>query len=365
MRSVQRRAVLFVAATTLCAAPRRSLAAGDSPPAIPPNPASSVSAPTAAAAGEQTPIRLQYSAHDGCPDSIAFFRFVQARTQRIRLAAPGELAETATIVIERGESGSAGTLELPPLDNRPFSRRVEARTCDEVVLALSLVLALAYDPEAINTFPAVSAAAPVSPQAPPVAPPAQPPEPPVAAAAPPERFAAAAGIAAYAVGGIAPGLSSILSPFIEYGSNAERLWSPRVMLSLQFQIPQQNVSTGDGRSATLLFFGGQLTGCPIWVSVVPGIALAPCLGFDLGQIIGSGNEGVEATRTGSLLWVAFEAIGRLRATVTGPVFAEFVGSGGLTLSQGEFILQGPPRVSVHKIPIGFGSFGLGLGVHFR
>src|SRR5882672_9996519 len=134
MRSVQRRAVLFVAATTLCAAPRRSLAAGDSPPAIPPNPASSVS-PTAAAPGEQTPIRLQYSAHDGCPDSVAFFRFVQARTQRIRLAAPGELAETATIVIERGESGSAGTLELPPLDNRPFSRRVEARTCDEVVLA--------------------------------------------------------------------------------------------------------------------------------------------------------------------------------------------------------------------------------------
>jgi hypothetical protein len=357
--------MLFVAATTLCAVPGRLLAAGESPPPVSPNPASSVSPSIAATPGEQTPIGLQYSAHDGCPDSSAFFRLVQARTQRIRLAAPGELAEQATIVIERGESGSAGTLELPPLDNRPFSRRVEARTCDEVVLALSLVLALAYDPEAITNFPAVSAAAPASPQAPRAAPPVLPPEAPPAAAAPPERFAAAAGIAAYAVGGIAPGLSSILSPFIEYGSNSERLWSPRVMLSLQFQIPQQDVTTTDGRSATLLFFGGQLTGCPIWVSVVRGIALAPCLGFDLGQIIGSGNEGVESTRTGSLLWAAFEAIGRLRATVTGPVFAEFVGSGGLTLSHGEFILQGPPEAPVHKIPIGFGSFGLGLGVHFR
>src|SRR4051794_20330208 len=127
MGRVQRRAVLWVVATTLLMGPGRVLAAG------------------AAATVEQTPIRLQYSAHDGCADAAGFFRRVQARTQRVRLAADGELAETATITIERGESGSAGTLELPPLDNRPFSRRVEARTCEEVVLALSLVLALAYD----------------------------------------------------------------------------------------------------------------------------------------------------------------------------------------------------------------------------
>jgi hypothetical protein len=281
------------------------------------------------------------------------------------LAAAGELAESATITIERGESGSAGTLELPPLDNRPFSRRVEARTCDEVVLALSLVLALAYDPEAISTFPAVVAAAPVSPQALPVSPPAQPLEPPPAPAPPPARFGAAAGIAAYALGGISPGLSSVLAPFIEYGSNAERLWKPRVMASLVFQIPQHEVRTEDNRSATLLFFGGQLTGCPISVVIVSGIEVVPCLGFDLGQIIGSGNEGVEATRTGSLWWVALEAIGRLRAAITGPMFAEFMGSGGVTLTQGEFILLGPPEVPVHKIPVGFGSFGLGLGVHFQ
>jgi hypothetical protein len=55
----------------------------------------------------------------------------------------------------------------------------------------------------------------------------------------------------------------------------------------------------------------------------------------------------------------------LRATLTGPVFAEFVGSGGVTLTQGEFVLQGPPEAHLYKVPIAFGSFGLGLGVHFQ
>ena len=314
---------------------------------------------------EQTPIRLQYSAHDGCPDAAGFFRRVQARTQRVRLAAEGELAETATITIERADDGSAGTLELPPLDNRPFSRRVEARTCDEVVLALSLVLALAYDPDAITTFPSVVTAPAGAVAAVPAAPVAEPLPPAPAPVAPPARSGAAAGIAAYALSGISPGLSSILAPFIEYGSTADRLWKPRVMASLVFQIPQHEVQVDANRSATLLFFGGQLTGCPIWASITSGITVAPCLGFDLGQIIGSGTNGVESASTGSLLWVAFEAIGRLRATITGPMFAEFMGSGGVTLSHGEFVLTTPPEKSVHKIPYGFGSFGLGLGVHFQ
>jgi hypothetical protein len=340
---VRRGAVLSMAAAALCAMPGRALGAGESD-------------------GEQKPIRIQYSAHEGCPDALGFFWHVRARTQRVRLAEPGELAELATIHIDRDEGGSAGTLELPPMDGRPFSRRVEASTCGEVVLALSLVLALAYDPDAITTFPTVITA-PSSQPPPTVAAPsevlAQPPPP-----APP-KFGAAAGIAAYALGGIAPGLSSVLAPFIEYGSNADRLWKPRVMASLIFQIPAQEVRTLDGRSATLLFFGGQLTGCPIWASIAPGMTVAPCLGFDLGQIIGSGSEGVDSAQTGSLWWIAFEAIGRLRATLTGPVFAEFVGSGGVTLSHGEFVLQGPPEAHLYKVPNAFGSFGLGLGVHFQ
>src|SRR5581483_6271828 len=45
-------------------------------------------------------------------------------------------------------------LELPPFEGRPFTREVEAATCADVVLALSLVVALAYDPDATTTFPA-------------------------------------------------------------------------------------------------------------------------------------------------------------------------------------------------------------------
>jgi hypothetical protein len=332
--------------------------------------------PNAASSAAQTAIHLQYAAHEGCPDAIGFFGYVRARTTHLRTAAMGESADIAKIDIVREGTQSVGTLELPPVDARPFTRRVDASSCEEVVLALSLVLALAYDPDAITTFAAeVTAPAAPVPAAPVAAAPtfaqgsAPPPvsmeaapSPPV----PPARFGAAAGLAAYGSSGISPGASAQLAAFVEYGSNAERLWRPSGRVSLFFGIPERNLRPSQGGEAGLLFFGGQLSGCPLSLRITEGVSAVPCLGFDLGQIIGSGQGSADGDRTGSLWWIALEAIVRIRAVVTGPLFVELAGSGGVTLSPGrfQFVVQNQD-VPIYKIPIGFGSFGIGLGVHLE
>jgi hypothetical protein len=320
---------------------------------------------------DEQPIRIQYTAHDGCPDALGFFWYVRARTQRVRLAAPGESADLATIDIVQADGKSRGTLELPPVDGRPFTRQVEAASCSDVVLALSLVVALSYDPDATTTFPTVVTAPPSEP-APPVQPapvlvlppPAAPPEP----VESPRRmppYGAAAGLMALGFGGVAPSLQAVLAPFFEYGSNAQGLWHPRLRASFLVQVPATDVQKAPGLSATLFFLAGQLSGCPISVRLNQDVAVSPCLAVDVGQIFGNAGASVQGRQSGSLWWVALEATAHLRSTLAGPVFAEVTGSVGIPLAPGEFVLQGDGgQVSVHKIPTVFGSFGLGLGVHF-
>jgi hypothetical protein len=138
----------------------------------------------------------------------------------------------------------------------------------------------------------------------------------------------------------------------------------RGMVALYVEVPETTASIA-GRSATLRFFGGQIAGCPLWVEFLPDVTFAPCLAFDLGQVLGNANSGggVDVPLTGSLVWAAFEVIARIRANLGGPLFAEAVGSGGLTLSHSGFTFVGVHE-PVYKIPIGFGSLGLGIGVHF-
>ncbi|HEX4340974.1 MAG TPA: hypothetical protein VH062_33930 [Polyangiaceae bacterium] len=319
----------------------------------------------------ERPIRVQYTAHEGCPDALGFFWYVRARTQRVRLAAEGEPADLATVQIVQTDGQSVGTLELPPVEGRPFSRQVEAASCNDVVLALSLVVALNYDPDATTTFPTVVTAPPVeapavAPSPPPVvAPPPPFVEQPLAEA--PRRqgsAGASAGLTALGYGGVAPGLNPVLAPFFEYGSNEERLLRPSVRAAVLVQVPSRSVTTTAG-NASLFFVAGQLSGCPISVRIVDGVGVAPCLAFDLGKVLGTG--GGQGGQSGSLWWATVEAVARLRSALGGPLFAEVTGGGGIQLAPGEFDVfaaDGVSKVRVYKLPTGFGFFGLALGVHF-
>lgn len=332
------------------------------------------------AVGAEQPLRIQYEVHQGCPDALSFFWHVRARTQRVRLAQPGELAVLASVHIAQEAGQSVGTLALPDAAGQPFTRRVEASSCNEVVLALSLVLALAYDPDAMATFPAPSA--PSTPSAPepalaphPAEPPAAPPElaPPPAPRPAEPALRAAVGAEALLMSSVAPGLRSAFGPFIEFGAASDSLWwRPRVVATLLVEAPEANVSVsaaGAQRSATLSYAGGRLAGCPGSWALASGLELGPCVGLTVGRISGSGGSGLTPPSNGSDWWAAAELMGALRYAMAGPVFLQALGGAGISLYRPTFALHtgaGSTREDVpfHQVRAGFGEFGIALGVHF-
>lgn len=328
-----------------------------------------------AAGAEERPLRIEYSAHEGCPDALGFFWYIRAHTQHVRLAAEGELADLAKVHIVRADGKSVGTLELPPFEGRPFSRQVEAPTCADVVLALSLVVALAYDSDATTIFTPPVAAPPEpeppapAPSSPPiVAPPPPKVEPP--APEPPRRPMRSGGAAAFAVlasSGLGPStLQVLLAPFVEYSSHAAGVWQPRVRGAFLVEVPAATATKSGLGSASLQLFAGALEGCPVSLPIAADVAVVPCAGVGVGRLVGQAARTVDGAQSGGLWWVALQTAAHLRSELPGPLFAELTASGSINLAPGKFVFVDPTngQVPVYKLPPFFGSFGLALGVHF-
>src|ERR1700753_813809 len=99
-------------------------------------------------AAEPVPIRVDYTAPEGCPTAQDFLGEVAARTSLARLAAPEERATALTLTIREVEGGNKGTLRFAPPEGAASSRDVSAADCGQVVSALALMTALAIDPDA-------------------------------------------------------------------------------------------------------------------------------------------------------------------------------------------------------------------------
>jgi len=245
---------------------------------------------------------------------------------------------------------------------------VEAQSCDEVVLALSLVLALAYDPDAMG--------APAAPPPPAPAPPIviqQPyllPPPPIAVPPIPPRPApswqAGAGLGALAMSGIAPALRPVLAPFVEVGRSRDA-GGARVGLSLLVEVPDAEVrvdTPAGARSASLGFMAARLEACPLSVALGSSVDVTPCAAFELGKVSGAGGSDVVPQRSGSSWWVAPVLLASLRWNPLGPLFVQVSLGGGLSLNREKFVLHEPDQVPVHTVPLGFAEVGGALGVHF-
>lgn len=98
----------------------------------------------AAVPPKTTPIRVEFDAPAGCSSVEAFYQGIRARTDSVRSAAEGERA--LRIVVRLAPVGSSVQGELRMLDDQGETvRRVDGATCDQVVQALSLTAAIAFD----------------------------------------------------------------------------------------------------------------------------------------------------------------------------------------------------------------------------
>jgi hypothetical protein len=94
------------------------------------------------ASAQVEPIRLTYRAYASCPTEGRFVLEVTARTERGRVATPGEAARAFVVTVTRETGTIRGLLSITSLDGAVSEREVTGDTCREVVSALALITAL-------------------------------------------------------------------------------------------------------------------------------------------------------------------------------------------------------------------------------
>jgi len=94
------------------------------------------------------PVVFEVESPDGCADAPSFFGAVQQRTRRI--CAPDGAGQERHFRVRITRTGTLyeGTLSVADRSGEGSERRVSGATCQEVVDALSVIAALAIDPEA-------------------------------------------------------------------------------------------------------------------------------------------------------------------------------------------------------------------------
>ena len=108
--------------------------------------------PEAATTTEVTAIRIELEAPPECATAEAFYEAVRARTERARTVREGEAGVRVVVRLSRVGPRVHGELRVIGEHGESDTRRVDGGTCTEVVEALSLTVALAVDPTAIDDY---------------------------------------------------------------------------------------------------------------------------------------------------------------------------------------------------------------------
>jgi hypothetical protein len=98
---------------------------------------------------ESRPIEIRIDGPEGCSSADAFFNSLRSRTTRVRPASEDESRTIIDVRLSRERGRVQGELRVLDDGGQTDTRKVEGASCDEVVQALSLSVALALDPSAL------------------------------------------------------------------------------------------------------------------------------------------------------------------------------------------------------------------------
>jgi hypothetical protein len=344
------------------------------------------------------PIRIDFHAHDGCPDEGKFTGEVRARTAKARIAFPAEPARffRVNVTRDRGTTKSRGKLTIEDPGGAVSVREVSGESCGEVVSALALITALAIDPKASTAVEPPPHPPPVTLDSePPLHVPATPPQPapvwPHKTFDPPEPWPwppiapplpvwltppqarepvwrDTVGVELGVMGGVAPGLSLAFTGFLE------RSWSEGIALvgPIELQPAVRAAVTTMNRkeayqssvgTAGFHLLAAHADACPVAVVPLPIPArLQPCLGFTGGSLQASGQtSGLSATRIRG--WASIDGILRINWIPLDYLVLNMEAALALPLIRDEFQFDSPLE-EIHTAPFLSGSAGAGVGVRF-
>ncbi|MBX3214421.1 MAG: hypothetical protein KF850_20465 [Labilithrix sp.] len=303
--------------------------------------------------------RLLYeAASDTCPNAPAFLAAVRARTERPRLAGPGESAPVFAVSIrdEPARGQVVGRLEIREEDGTRQERVVESETCSDVAKALALVVALYLDPDATSDREP-------SPDEPPASPPKPAPKPRVEApppAPPPRTIVFGAGAAAGVLGGVGPAVAPRAGVFagmqIAVGS---RPWA-RGSLRLSADVSSSEANVGVG-SQSYRLVTGTLRACPVRLPLASVLSLAPCAGMQAGVHRGT-TSGIPNARAEDKTWLASTGTASLEVELSRSVTVELEGGVVAPLRRTRFFLA--PDITLFRTPAVAGTGGVAVLVRF-
>jgi hypothetical protein len=298
-------------------------------------------------------VQLIYSAGAGCVDAAAFSGEVSARIHRPIdwVVSPAE--RVIAVDMSPGDGETRGSVEMrspPPVTRREFV----AATCAEVSAALSLVVALALDPNArVELSPSTGAAAPPAngsfpeerapaPAAAVVEPPPEP-QPLVDAPPPPSKPRRKVLFSAGPLAGVAAGYTPValvtVGGVLGLRSAAQSWLAPAFQLSLSWG---KTGSTGpSAEGATFGYTLGRLEGCPVHWVLTPLLAISPCALLELGSVSAEGaSAGVDVPEDAQRFWSSVGASLTL-AGHAGAFFTRLDLYGAVPLTRYEFAYLEP------------------------
>lgn len=284
------------------------------------------------------PLRVVFEAPSDCSSVDAFYAGVRARTERVRLASPGESATELQVHLSQSSTGAHGELRMLGEHGETDTRKVDGGSCDEIVEALSLTAALALDPAARVT------PVPVPPEEPPPKPPEPPPPPPPQPAKEPSSLGLELGAKVM--------VSEVVSSFTDVGGElsarvrfrGENSVEPSMGVAL---VRLQNDFFGVPKRASIRYTAVAVTACPARWSVRGVVTLEPCALLLAGWL---GAAGKGNTYNVSVLRSLYSAGGSLTLGVPfGAVAFELSGAFTLPLVSRRFV-AGDPASTVGETP---------------
>ena len=313
---------------------------------------------------EPEPIRLSYTASDGCPSRDAFLGRLRARTTRFREAAEGEAARVFTVELALGAEASRGKFTVRARDGSSATRELKAPSCEQVGAALALVVAIAIDPQAL-----VEVAQPKSerePEPPPLPPAPPPPSPQDAARRPDVRSSepmvrtvrGAFGLRWDEVSGVTPMLRPVLRPFFEIIGDRQGALVPGLRVSFAWT-RDARVGTAYGE-ADFSWYVGRIEACPLRLGSVA-VSLSSCVTFDAGALRVVGQNAPPSTAR-TRPWMSTGLNARGSARLWRWLFAEVeVGAAAPWIKDRWLFVDG---TAIQSAPPISAWIGAGLGCRF-
>jgi hypothetical protein len=308
-------------------------------------------------ASAQTRAAIEYSADPDCPPREVFVAEVRARTDRLLSPSAGAPSAVYRVRAELTAGGARGTLAVVEASGATSSRDVEGATCQGVVDALALVLALAVDPNASTTrLASTASSAATHVERPAVQPAGRP--------ATPWRGHLGASTGAELNDGITPAM--LVGPVLGLEASWERVGQGlRVEPVLEIRAAVTRAQSGTIGAAVgaaqFTWTAGQLDVCPARV-IAGGIEAAPCARIEGGVLDATGLQ-VDVTQSDSRPWLAIGGLARVRWTPLDPLFMVLDGALSRAVVRDHFYFS-RPQTTIYDVPAVGAGMSLSAGVRF-